>query len=469
MIRLVFFTLIILTIYGCDQMPEKDKSPIRFEEISYFKVHNGLKDTRAYKFRYTYFYDNGNPYRYSIIDSSSKVLIDYFYYYDDEWTLTDARYKEEGETAYSIERFAFDNENSTKTTTWLDSSGTVYYTMVESLDGQGRPFVASFTGDELHGYDSIYYNESGFEERIFFTSVSGRKLNDRTFNYTNYDGPEWVGRQKIMGDSIQEIHHRSVQLSPRFYTNAHIYYPATISSFEYDENLLSISARGDYYFITRSNEWLSQTPLIGTIEQGLFMEPKPIDVLGSIYNGAISPSGDQILFCRRDKSESQIWLSRKKGGIWGEPINLTESSELEGGYINWFDDKEIYFSVDDNNGDIVRAQLMDEEIQKVTLLDPINTTQALEFSPFIDKHKRFLIFTRYSESDIQDRGIFISYNSGDIHDPKWGKPVKIEELTYGWGSLIDYASNLFLYSDGKDILAYPIKIVDGIVSFENKS
>ena len=56
---------------------------------------------------------------------------------------------------------------------WITSFRTsfMYYTMAESLDGQGRPFVASFTGDELHGYDSIYYNESGFEERIFFTDL----------------------------------------------------------------------------------------------------------------------------------------------------------------------------------------------------------------------------------------------------------------------------------------------------------
>ena len=131
--RLVCLGLIFITIHACTFDSETENPQAQFESITYFKVNGGLKDALPYKFRYTYYYDNGHPYRYTIVDSSNQVLTDYFYYYDAHWKLTEARYKEEGESEYSIEKFAFNQDNTTKTTTWIDSTGSIYYTMVENL------------------------------------------------------------------------------------------------------------------------------------------------------------------------------------------------------------------------------------------------------------------------------------------------------------------------------------------------
>ena len=56
-----------------------------------------------------------------------------------------------------------------------------------------------------------------------------------------------------------------------------------------------------------------------------FSELTQLEHLDTVYNGAISPSGNQIIYCVRndaDASEEHAYLIRKEGDKWSSPINL---------------------------------------------------------------------------------------------------------------------------------------------------
>ncbi|MEM0992774.1 MAG: hypothetical protein AAGI49_07035, partial [Bacteroidota bacterium] len=52
---------------------------------------------------------------------------------------------------------------------------------------------------------------------------------------------------------------------------------------------------------------------------------------------------------------------------------------------------------------------------------------------------------------------FISFNTNTATAPKWSEPQKIQSLPYGWNPYIIEQEQLFLYSDGEDIIAVPMK------------
>ena len=71
--------------------------------------------------RITYYYENGEPYRYMIIDSPNLINTDYLYFYDSLGVHTHAKYTEDIDDGYEIELISYDNEKNTKITEWIDS------------------------------------------------------------------------------------------------------------------------------------------------------------------------------------------------------------------------------------------------------------------------------------------------------------------------------------------------------------
>ena len=149
-------------------------------------------------------------------------------------------------------------------------------------------------------------------------------------------------------------------------------------------------------------------------------------------------------------------LLKKKNNSWSEKINLTETSNLQAGYFYWFSQNELYFYTADNKGDIVAGRLENDKLVITDSLKPLNTLEGTEFSPFVDKEKRFIIFTRYMEGDLSRQGFFISYNTGDYDAPKWSIPEKLTALPYGWNAYISIISNQFLFTNGDDIMSVPL-------------
>ena len=361
---LLFLPMILCFTCSCHEMiqnVEHLRDTISYEKVSYFK-HPVLASDKPFRYRLTYYYENGEPHRWMELDDSGRVITDYIYEYDSSWTQTGARYREESAVEFSIEKVRFESD-STKITEWIDSTGRVYYKMIDNLNADGKTYRASFIGDKLHGYDSTFYTEEGFVKRIFFTNTKGKTYNDRSFNYDslNQNG-DWTIRTKVMADTIREIHEREVYYDNWFITGNGKFYEGILSTGELSENVINFSMDESIVFLTRTSNWTEQTAFIAYNKSGVFTEATPIRELGDIYNGAISPKGDKIIFSVKDQDNEDIWLIKKKDGQWSDKMNLTKSSHLQGGYFYWFSDTEIYFYQNKNNGDIFVGEIDDGKV-----------------------------------------------------------------------------------------------------------
>ena len=235
-----------------------------------------------------------------------------------------------------------------------------------------------------------------------------------------------------------------------------VFYPEAISSSEWSENVISFTADENTAFLTRTEGWELQSGYISTVAQGDYTEPIYIPALDSIYNGAISPDGTQILYSVRTDSASSIWLIKKEGDQWVKPINLTKKSALSGGYFYWLNARDIYFYIPADNGNMVKGRLENEQLTITDSLVELNTTSGTEFSPYVDRNEQYMIFSRYDEADENQRGLFISYRLPDSHEKQWSVPEKLDMLPYGWSPYVLHSKQLLLFSDGEDILSYPL-------------
>ncbi|MEM6721410.1 MAG: hypothetical protein AAF611_18940 [Bacteroidota bacterium] len=422
-----------------------------------FYTHPYRATDAPFKYKLDYFFENGKPHRWIELDSNRKVITEYIYEYDTNWKHIGARYREDGELNYNLEKVSYKNK-TTKITEWLDSLGNPYYRMTDFLNAKGETYRAEFKGDKLHGYDSTFYTVQGFPKRIFFTNTKGKVFNDRSFVYDSItDQNEWIVRKKIMNDTIQEVQIKEIYTADDYKTVAGVFYEGIISTSQWSENTFSFTGNEQTMFVSRTEDWSNQFGVLHLKQNGIFSTSIPIPALDTIYNGAISPSGTKILYSKKKDSIEQVYLIRKEAAIWSQPTLFTGSSTINGGYFYWLTEQEVYFYTNAQNGNIVQGKLIGNELTIIDSLATLNTTSGTEFSPYVDREKRFIIFTRYLASDVAQQGFFISYNTGTYDAPIWSNPKKIKALPYGWNAFIINDGTQFLYTNGDDIMSVPIQ------------
>jgi len=283
-------------------------------------------------------------------------------------------------------------------------------------------------------------------------------FNDRSFIYDSINPyGDWIERKMAMQDTLRELHKREVYYGKDYVSNNDKFYEGIVSTGEFSENVISFSVDESVLFLTRTSGWKNQSAYIANKKSGLFTETLPIKELDSIYNGAISPKGNKIIYSIREENQANIWLITKENGAWSNRINLTRESNIEGGYFYWLDDQEIYFYHTVNNGDVVIGELDKGRLKIKDSLRALNTPEGTEFSPFVDKMKRYIVFTRYEEGNTSNQGFFISYNQGDYNNPEWSEPKKLTMLPYGWSANVINDGKQFIYSNGEDIMGIPLK------------
>ncbi|MEM6800568.1 MAG: hypothetical protein AAF696_04140 [Bacteroidota bacterium] len=443
--------IILLASSACTETAgiPKQSNKLRLEKIYYYKYPKD-SDLHPFKYKLTYYFEHGEPHKWVELDSLKHVITEYIYQYDDKWNHIGAKYREEGELNYSLEKVRIEGD-SIQITEWVDSLGNVFYTMTDFLNEEGKTKRAEFKGDKVHGYDSTFYTKEGFPKRIFFTNTKGKVFNDRQFEYNSInEWGDWISRKKIMNDTIREIHIREVYYDDTFTTHDHIFYPNILSTENWSENVFSFTENEGTIFQSRTKDWENQRAFIATKTQGLFTESIPL-AIDSIYNGAISPSGGKIIYSSKSKGKEQIWLIEKNDTEWSEPINISKSNNLKGGYFHWWSEEELFFYIPHENGNIVQAKLQHNQLSITDSLSQLNTAEGTEFSPYVDKNKSFLIFTRYLEGDSLQQGFFITYNQNTLEEPEWSAPKKLPSLAYGWNAYLIDDNKRFLYTDGEDI------------------
>ncbi|AXG69998.1 hypothetical protein KORDIASMS9_02227 [Kordia sp. SMS9] len=460
--------LLAFLVISCDTTTQTIAEEIAptFSKITQYTYPKNTKDA-PFKYRLDYYFDNKKPHRWIELDSNHNVITEYIYEYDSLWNHIGAKYREDGELNYNLERVHFKND-TTKVTQWLDSLGKPYYTMTDYLNPKGKTYRAEFKGNEIHGYDSTFYTKEGFPKRIFFTNTKGKVFNDRTFVYDSIsDQKDWITRKKVMNDTVRELHVKETYYNDR-YTDANgIFYEGIISTGMWSENTFSFTDDAQTMFVMRTADWDNQFGSIHAKSHGIFTTSTRIPVLDTIYNGAISPSGNKIIYSKKAEGDEFIYLLKKVENGWSEPVNLTLTSQIKGGYFYWLTEKDLFFYSDVQHGNIVQGTLINDQLKITDSLPILNTELGTEFSPYVNREKRFIIFTRYLESDGAQQGFFVSYNLGSYEVPKWSHPKKIKTLPYGWNAYFINDGRQFLYTNGDNIMSVSTKSLN--LTYEKQS
>ncbi|MEM1122902.1 MAG: hypothetical protein AAGJ18_20830, partial [Bacteroidota bacterium] len=91
-------------------------------------------------------------------------------------------------------------------------------------------------------------------------------------------------------------------------SKAQIFYPEVISSTTFSENSMSFTEEEDLVFLTRTTGWQYQSGHLSKKQNGTFDQTEAIPQLDSIYNGAINPAGNKIIFCVKQNGQEAIYL-----------------------------------------------------------------------------------------------------------------------------------------------------------------
>jgi hypothetical protein len=113
----------------------------------------------------------------------------------------------------------------------------------------------------------------------------------------------------------------------------------------------------------------------------------------------------------------------------------------------------------------VQGKLQNQQLRITDELTALNTEEGTEFSPYVAKEKRFIIFTRYLEKGGNRNGFYISLNTGTAENPIWATPQKISTLPYGWNPYFINNRTQFLYTDGDNIRSVPTSTLN--IPYEN--
>lgn len=211
-----------------------------------------------------------------------------------------------------------------------------------------------------------------------------------------------------------------------------------------------------YFTQTVDNKWgKSQLGFTSSFSDGKWSKPQKIEFADSLYNMSISPDGNRVLFCIKGRT----WISQKEKSNWFKPkdLNSLYDFSFDGGYYHILNDYSFYFSsVEDDEmhpyDDIYYVPFKDGQYQKPERLNANINTEATEFSPWVNKERTVLIFTRYDGSSDANTGVYISR----FEDNTWQKAQKIEELKYGWGVFVREDTRTLYYTVGGFIQVFDL-------------
>ncbi|MEL6864062.1 MAG: hypothetical protein AAFP19_06575 [Bacteroidota bacterium] len=331
------------------------------------------------------------------------------------------------------------------------------YQLTYFFDG-GQPY-RSLELDSLGNIlkDRIYlYDEQGKQIDTPYLELEARTMEGHWVNDSLAPNGDWLVRRKIVQDTLSEWQIREFYYDDDAFQNE-VFYPAILSTKKFSENVFSFAQEERLLFQTKTLDWENQFGYLSVKKDGLYTEPKLIEALDTFYNGAINPSGDQIIYTLRKKDGERLFLLKKQEDGWTEKIEILSTPELQGGYFYWLTDTELFFYTPKNNGDLIQGKLVSDRLVITDELAALNTSKGTEFSPFVDRDRQFIIFARYLEGEESQQGFFISFYLRARGPSKWSRPQKINALPYGWNPYITKDGRRFLYTDGENIQCVPMK------------
>jgi len=178
-----------------------------------------------------------------------------------------------------------------------------------------------------------------------------------------------------------------------------VFEPGVISLPGVIESSPSVTADGNTLVFTRYQSYRNQVPYIANrTDEGWEVERLPF--IDTLYNLAISPNGDRILFRVRGQSTSASYrVDRLMDGSWGEPVRLPGPYYSGAGYFRFAPDRTVYMYINGSHGGPRGIYYVEENWdgsygKPRWLSDGISPHPATVYSPIVNSDETKIIVNR---------------------------------------------------------------------------
>ncbi len=406
-----------------------------------------------------HFTPDGRRLRWEIYDKDGKNTLRFFLIHDGNGRDAKAIYFEDTASEPSIEQFTYRNNGRLKITQYISRNGAPSDRTEAELDEQGREIGKRYyrPDGKQYGSESVYWYPDGTQKGWDFTYISSKKLISFRYDYIAFDKEKnWIRRLKSRDGVPERIEVRTVITERKQikYRTPALLAPGIISTGA-SESSPSFAADGKSMVFARYGaEWTEKHPYYARLEEDGW-KVEPLRSIGQVYNLAISPDGKTVFYSTRKAGKRQLYRIRKEGERWSSAENLTQNYGLNGTYPNLGQDGTLYFyDAGGAAGDgIYQASPVGNGFSRAT---PLYVPKVGTNFDAYTKDGRSLLVTRcFDDACISGpmNGLWqVSFDSTGAITEK-----KLDRLPYAWGGQPIELLGLFVFTDGNDILAIPLR------------
>ena len=358
----------------------------------------------------------------------------------------------DGSTVYR-ETFTYSPDGRTQTVLYFYEPDKPADRTEIDLDAEGRERAKRFFRPDgsQYGEEEVNWNDDGTEAGWDFRYLSGKP--GARFEYRYIDaGPDWRRRVRLRDGAPErlEVRTRATLEDPKPTRGTGLFAPGTIST-DASETSPSFTKDGNTMVFARyGDDWATKTPWIAQRgEDGWSAEP--LEALGTVYNLAISPTGNFIAYSRRDGETTQLFRVQRRADGWSEPLAITTAFGLAGSYPQLLPGGDlVFYDAGGAAGDgLYSSRLFTTGYAEAT---PLYTPgEGSNFDGWLSTDRKTLLVTRCLD---------------DVCDPEGGNGIwRIQgedagpldpRLPYAWGVQPVPALGILIMTDGDDILSVPL-------------
>ncbi len=445
MILLTFAVFLFLTFSG--DVPLKEK--IDF----YHPVTGAYEGNEINRFG-----PDGRRLRWETNDAKGKNTLLFIVSHDSEGRESKAVYFEGGSKEPSFEYFTYAKDRRSKTTNYVSRTGAAADRTESDLDEKGRVIRKRYyrADGTLYGAEQVLWNKDETKNGWDFKYVGREGGASFRYKYLSFDKKNnWNRRLKLRDGNPERIEVRTLTTLPsqRVYTTPARFGQDVISTGR-SESSPSFSKDGKTMVFARyGDEWTRKDPYIAHLKQDGW-KVEAIRGIGKVYNLAISPNGNTIIYAKRIGDSKSIFRIRSTSTGWSNPENLTVKFGVAGTYPALTENGDLlFFDAEGTSGSgIYIARETGEGFGEPL---PVFVTEGdTTFDPFSTDGKKILVSRCFDEvcNSGPRNGIWEITPDGK----GGGATRKIPRLPYGWCSQIVEYLVIFVYTDGEDILAVPL-------------
>jgi hypothetical protein len=208
----------------------------------------------------------------------------------------------------------------------------------------------------------------------------------------------------------------------------------------FEETSPSFTSDGNTMVLARYKEWERKVPYIAYREDR-FWRKERLSFVDTLYNLAISPSGERIVYKVFDKvageKVSRVFLVDKKGHQWGEPKEVRKLFNLNAGYFHISPDNTLFFFARSPKTGIYMSRPKGKNLYSKPrwLGEALSLPDSDSFDVFVHPQKHKLIVSQYYDEEkypeLGEVGLYFYEKTGKT----WIRKNRLP-LSYGWGPCI---------------------------------